>query len=159
MDPMTIITSIKAALELVKTGNDALESSLTTVGKLTDNPASQQSVVQLIREIKDAKLANLTVETHLLELIVALEEANEHNFSRYALFETPAGSIVYRLKTTEKASEKVHFLCPNCKEKGIKSILQGDEFEKTCHVCNAHYAFKTRDDKTHFPEDYGPWQG
>lgn len=173
MDPMTIITSIKTALGLAKTGNEALASSLITAEKIKhsshkkktndheDHAQKDQLILQLMAEITNAQHANLTLEAELLELNIALEKAQEQDkeqdFAHYELFETPAGSIVYRKDATNPTLEPVHYLCPSCKQKGIKSILQGGEHRKICNLCKAIYRFQIGPEKTHFPLDFGPW--
>ncbi|WP_310619719.1 hypothetical protein [Flexibacterium corallicola] len=107
-------------------------------------------VVELMSEVTDAKLANVELKTQLLTLKQAAVNAQTKadEFARYELWETPAGQHVYRLKEQAAKEESTHYLCPTCKEDGIKSILQGHQSSKGCQRCQAWFDFRGHDVET-----------
>lgn len=127
------------AVALSKSIKDLLSSS-----KPPSNADLEALVVELMSEITDTKLANLELKTQLLALKEAAIEAQAKadQFTRYELWETPAGHTVYRLKEECQDEEPMHYLCPTCKENGIRSILQGHEDAKQCSSCSTGYQFR-----------------
>ncbi|KZL17332.1 hypothetical protein [Pseudovibrio sp. Ad37] len=144
-----ISTLVKHADSGVKLAGKAVEvtksiKNLLSSPKTSSNPELEALVVELMSEVTDTKLANVELKTQLLALkeaaIEAQAKANE--FARYELWETPAGQTVYRLKEQTNHKEPMHYLCPTCKEKGVKSILQGHEEARQCTSCNVWFRFE-----------------
>ncbi|KZL25747.1 hypothetical protein [Pseudovibrio sp. Ad37] len=127
------------AVNLTKSIKDLLSSS-----KAASNPELEALVVELMGEVTDTKLANVELKTQLLALkeaaIAAQTKAND--FARYELWETPAGQTVYRLEEQTDHKEPMHYLCPTCKEKGVKSILQGHDESKQCTSCDVWFRYE-----------------
>ncbi len=100
-------------------------------------------VTNLINEIKNIKDANLTSKEQLIDMREAAleQQAARDKFSRYELWETPEQNFVYRFKVENPETEKVHYICPNCKENGKVHILQGDQTSKRCMVCEQAFRF------------------
>lgn len=127
------------AVSLTKSIKDLLSSP-----KSSSNAELEALVVDLMSEVTDAKLANVELKAQLLAMKEAAMEAQTkaNKFARYELWETPAGQTVYRLKALENDEEPLHYLCPTCKEKGIKSILQGHDEAKACTDCDVWFRFQ-----------------
>ncbi len=101
-------------------------------------------VLSLADEVLNAKLHNVVLKEQLYLLKeAALAAQNERvKFDNYELYEAATGRIIYRSKTDGDDTEPLHFICPQCREKGYKSILQPmpsdkTEFKRhTCYKCN-----------------------
>lgn len=98
-------------------------------------------VMELMNDVTDTKLANLDLKEQLIELREKAIQSNtrEKEFDRYELWEAPAGSLIYRLKDTDDQKEPNHYLCPRCKEDGVKSVLQGHSTFRDCPRCDAGF--------------------
>ena len=111
--------------------------------KTSGNPELEALVIELMGEVMDAKLANVELKSQLLDFHRAAieEQAKSDEFARYELWQTATGSVVYRLKANDTGQEPTHYLCPTCKEKGVKSILQGHDQARQCTSCDVWYRF------------------
>lgn len=82
----------------------------------------------------------LSEHTKLKDKIMKLESWSQEK-ANYRLHEMAPGSLVYTAKDSNDNQEPAHYLCANCYNNNIKSILQfsgyEDNFHKyTCHQCN-----------------------
>lgn len=147
------LETIQNAIKLATDGSKAASSVadvMTRFKKLFDTPKalSQEDlrplVIELTENVLNAKTANLELKEQLLAMReAALErQARKEQFSRYALWQTGTGSLVYRLKEECEDKEPLHYLCPPCKEEGHASILQGPHHYKECPRCKAGYKFE-----------------
>jgi rubrerythrin len=102
---------------------------------------------ELTSQVADTKLANAELKTMLqnLQEELAAHQAFKSDLERYSLWETPVGSIVYRLRDSAKGEDPMHYLCPNCIEDKRKSILQGHEHNRRCPSCSTLFRFKQMD--------------
>ena len=102
------------------------------------------ALAELADQIANAKMANADLKIQLSALKDALREVQsfQAELDRYSLWETPTGSIVYRLKEAAAGDEPMHYLCPTCVEEKRKSILQGGERYRECPVCKTEFRFK-----------------
>ena len=127
-----------AAIDLLKRIKTAFKSP-----QAAGNAEFEGLVIELMNEVTDTKLANLALKEQLIALREqALQtKAREDQFSRYELWKTPYGTLVYRLKHPATDQEPDHYLCATCKEKGIKSILQGHNDFRQCNVCKSGFRF------------------
>lgn len=103
---------------------------------------AERLVTDLLREIKEAHLANIALQAQLAVLHQAAlgAQRQEAEFSRYELWKTPFGTLIYRLKQEYcDAGEAQHYICPNCKEEDRKSILQGQDHWVECPKCKQGY--------------------
>lgn len=103
---------------------------------------AERLVTDLLREIKEAHLANIALQAQLAVLHQTALGAQrmEAEFSRYELWKTPYGTLLYRLKNEySSAGEAHHYICPNCKEEDRKSILQGQDHWVQCPNCKQGY--------------------
>lgn len=69
----------------------------------------------------------LTGRIRDLETEVAQFKRWEQEKERYSLHEFPLGTLAYRVKTEMQGSEPLHYICANCYQKGVKSLLQSCE--------------------------------
>jgi hypothetical protein len=143
--------------EAVSTGSRAFEAitrglqSLKTIVGLTKKdpqPEVGEILVDLREQISLARDAN----SKLREITAELRDENTElkrrieDFAGYELWETPRGSIVYR---SADGQQPMHYLCPACKENGLKSFLNGDEVSKKCKADSTHGWFYFRKDDTY----------
>lgn len=84
-----------------------------------------------------AEHAALQSKVRELESQVVNLKRWEQEKERYELYEFAPGTFVYRVKPSMQGTEPPHDICPNCYEKGVKSILQkaGDEDSYPVHAC------------------------
>lgn len=96
---------------------------------------------QLAMEVATAQLANADLKLKLAALQDELAKANafQSDIERYELCETPAGSIVYRLRESGSQGQPLHYLCPTCIDRKTKSILQGHADWKECPTCKTGF--------------------
>ncbi|MEZ5790519.1 MAG: hypothetical protein R3D34_06920 [Nitratireductor sp.] len=130
---------IGQALKLVADGTKAADGALTLVKRFRDlmkgdKPPKEEDVrpllTDLMEQLNDAKSANIDLRVQLnalreKELLKA--QAVREEFDRYELVETALQNLVLRLKEEHAGGQPRHFICVQCREDGIKSILQGDE--------------------------------
>ncbi|MBY6118551.1 hypothetical protein KUV64_05365 [Mameliella alba] len=105
------------------------------------DPEIKLALADLTDQVANAKVANAELKFELTSLQQALREANafKTDLERYELHETPAGSIIYRLRDEMQNDEPLHYLCPRCVEDKTKSILQGHEGYRECPVCTTGF--------------------
>ncbi|WP_333827717.1 hypothetical protein [Pararhodobacter sp.] len=97
----------------------------------------------LTLQVANAQVANADLKLQLSALQDKLREAQafKSDLDRYALWETPAGAVVYRLEKDIRNGEPRHYLCPNCIETKRKSILQGHSGFRDCPNCQRGFSF------------------
>lgn len=147
----TIITAIAQASEFATSGDKLLRGAagiLDTIKNKTKGPEPARNddlralVVDLASQIADAKLANAMLKMELVELKEAALQQKRiaDEFARYELWKTPFGTVIYRLRNEDgKTGEPEHYICPGCKEEGLKSILQGQDHWVECPKCKQGY--------------------
>lgn len=103
----------------------------------------KMALSELAMQVANAQVANSDLKLKLAALQdeLAKTQAFQSDLERYALWETPTGAIVYRLKQDSQGAEPMHYLCPNCIEDRHKSILQGHEEHRQCPRCSMGYSF------------------
>ena len=103
----------------------------------------REAIATLNEQILDAREANIK----LRELANQLRGENlelkrtADKFAEYELWETAQGAVV--LRSTSK-TEPTHYLCPNCKDHGEKTILQGDRYIKNCKRGHGNFDLERR---------------
>lgn len=152
--------ALKSALELVTKGSNATGSALKVIEQFKTlirkpqndgeekglpKPEVEQLVTSLMTQLQDARLANIELKEQLVELREHALKAKrtQDEFDRYELWKTAQENFVLRLRS-EKATpgEELHYICPKCKEEGVKSILQGNQFYKKCPTCTTTFAIE-----------------
>lgn len=98
----------------------------------------------LTLQVANAQMANADLKLKLTALQDELRQAQafKSDLDRYALWETPTGSVVYRLEKEKREAEPLHYLCPNCIEAKRKSILQGPRHYRDCPNCRTGFSFE-----------------
>lgn len=98
----------------------------------------------LTLQVANAQVTNADLKLKLMALQDELRQAQafKSDLDRYALWETPTGSVVYRLQNNAHEGEPFHCLCPNCIEVRRKSILQGDSYFRKCPNCKTEFSFE-----------------
>lgn len=156
--------NIGRALDVIAKGTKAADGALGLIKRVRDllGPAEQETapdiakvnglIVELMQEVTDTKLANVDLKEQLIALREqALQVAEkEREFDRYELIETTTGSFVFRLKEDEAQGQPTHYICPGCKEKGVRSILQGRRHYRTCPNCETGYEME-KSEPFHYP--------
>lgn len=99
---------------------------------------------ELTEQVANAQMTNADLKFQIAALQEELAKAQsfKSDLDRYELWETPTGSIVYRLRQTAEHVGPLHFLCPTCVESKRKSILQGHAGYRECPSCQAGFRFQ-----------------
>lgn len=134
----TIDSSLKTVNNMVSVTKNLKE----TFDKSNDvkDPELQGLVLSLADEVVNVKLSNVELKEQLYVLreVALAAHIEREKFEGYELFEAATGRIIYRSKTDDDNPVPLHYLCPQCKERGDKSILQpmpSDKTEFTRHAC------------------------
>ncbi|WP_323036216.1 hypothetical protein [Pararhodobacter sp.] len=114
-----------------------------TVKELLSSPKPDMiEVKKLIAEVYDkliaAKEAQMTIHDTLMEL--QKDEMKQQRFAaeaeRYALTTTDMGALIYALLPEKAGGQPVHYLCPQCFEDQVKSVLQPSQARFNALSCN-----------------------
>lgn len=136
-----MLDTISGAFNALKGAHDITQGLLA----LKTDAAVSSKAVELNRIIADVQAqlfaaqadhAAVLSRVRELETQIAQLEHWAHEKERYQLHQLAPGTLVYRVKPTVQGAEPVHDLCPNCYQKGIKSILQ------SASIQNGHHAFR-----------------
>jgi len=154
MDFDGIVSSTQAVVGLVGNGID-LSQKLWDIFKSGKeggiDPAALELTVQLQKKLIDTQMAQLALVDSLLKLKAEIAQSDRRlELQRdYEPFQTAGGAFVLALKATEGGAKPVHYLCPQCAEKGIKTFLQPQGRGKTCPPCNVYFEFERRDNSAY----------
>lgn len=142
-----MIDWIAGAYGGIKAATDITQSMLTlkTDAAVTTKVVELNGVLlglQTQLNTAHAEHSALTSRIGELEAEIAQFKSWENEKQRYALHQTKAGGLVYRIKPAMQGSEPPHDLCAQCYQEGIKSILQpapdADWHQMlVCHRCNS----------------------
>ncbi|MCV0424162.1 MAG: hypothetical protein K5905_01695 [Roseibium sp.] len=112
--------------------------SLASRSKHAGDMELNHLVAALKSEITNANRANIAIQKTLSKIEKAALEAVvvKSKLDRYALWQTPAGASVYRLKADRAEGDPMHYVCPVCYQNAKISILQGSQMKKDCMVCD-----------------------
>ena len=144
--------SIRDAIELAEdTGTSAKRATETLVEikqlskTVEDIPAPEIKLAasELLAQVASIQVANATLIQRLSVLAASLaaSKTKQSDFDRYELWNTPAGSLMYRLKEGHDMGEPEHFICPNCMANKRKSFLQGNN-TKICSGCETVFTIE-----------------
>ncbi|MDE0342649.1 MAG: hypothetical protein OXK82_05665 [Deltaproteobacteria bacterium] len=127
-----------------------LDSALSVFKRIRDLAKEGELPVDLAGDfiilsgqIGEAKVELASLQSELKELQHRLEAVDrmQDRKQNYALFETPAGEFVYRLKDDAETGEPTHSVCPTCFQRNEIRILQprarGARLE--CDSCKSMY--------------------
>lgn len=137
-----------AGLGAIKTAFD-LAKGLKDIDDATRRNAA---VIDLQERILAAQAAQATLVERVneLEKQVAGFETWEAQKKRYELKDFGGGTFAYVLKPSEAGGEPIHRICPNCYEKGHRSILQfgfttsNQQDKYSCPSCETKFEFGMR---------------
>lgn len=101
----------------------------------------ESAIEKLALAVENAKLQNdlLKTQVTVAENELRRAQAAQAKLEAYEVRSTPGGAVVYGLKDPDHLPYGRHLACPYCYEDERLSILQGDDFEKTCHRCKAAF--------------------
>lgn len=122
MDIASGLSSLKAALDLIGAVSDTgkrVSVNEAKVALLADLTTAHSALEAAISEI-----ANLKEEVRGLQRQLEAKREWEAERAKYELADAGLGSLAYRRKAGEQGGDPMHWLCPNCIEQSIKSILQ-----------------------------------
>ena len=162
MDFDGIVSSTQAVVGLVGNGID-LSQKLWDIFKSGKeggiDPAALELTVQLQKKLIDTQMAQLALVDSLLKLKAEIAQSDRRlELQRdYEPFQTAGGAFVLALKAPEGGAKPVHYLCPQCAEKGIKTFLQPMGNGKKCHPCGVFFDFERTDNSVYIadvPRDF-----
>ena len=106
----------------------SLYDSAKALKDINDAAVRNTAIVELTEKILAAREAQTTLAERVseLEAEVAGFKTWEAEKQRYKLAQFVPGAVAYLLKRSEARGEPGHALCPNCYQRGIKSILQSN---------------------------------
>ncbi len=103
------LMDLKTAAEVRSKVIELQSVILSAQSSAMDANAKQSVLVDTIRDFKEE---------------IARMKAWGHQKQRYKLITPWDGTLVYSLKESMKESEPPHWICTNCYESGVRSILQ-----------------------------------
>lgn len=130
---MALITGTISGL---KTASDIAKSFLD-IKKINDISGKVAELQAVILSAQSSAIEANSAQFAMIEEIRALKEemarikAWDSQKERYILTSPWAGAFIYSLKESLKESEPPHWICANCYEKGVRSILQERGNSKT----------------------------
>jgi len=151
-----------STLIAAKDGAKAIYEGIKTVVDLKEDAAVNERIQPLLAIATDVQLnilETLTVteaaKRRVADLeaeVIALKEWGSEK-SRYALYELGPGALVYHLKPELQGTDPVHYICPQCYQNNIKSILQAGlpkDLNRTleCHRCNLSVLYRPPGDES-----------
>lgn len=132
---VTAIGGLKTAFDVVK----ALISAKSESERLAAVADLQTALIDIQQHTLglQAKMAELQDEAITLRRSNEALQRRETDLSRYQLVKfEETGASAYRLKIEHVSAEEIeHYLCPNCYQKGEKSILQENGRSLFCPSC------------------------
>lgn len=135
-------STLKGASDIAQ-GFLAMKTDAAVSAKAVELNRVIADVQQQLFSIQAAYATTIRREEDLKAEIVRLKDWS-HEKQRYELHEVTTGSLAYRVKPAMNGGEPVHYLCANCYQDNVKSILQhyGSEgFHKRlyCPKCNSSF--------------------
>lgn len=154
---------ITAGLGAITKGAQAVDAAINTIkhlremGKKPGNAGKTDELLQeVLGQLTDAQLANLDLKKQLIALETELLELRKQAnlLSNYDLVEMPTGSLVLRLRANTGTGGPVHYACPNCADHGRRSILQGDQYMKSCPACKTSFPIQNYEPPVWTPDSF-----
>ncbi|ACA57723.1 TPA: hypothetical protein RQ837_006418 [Pseudomonas aeruginosa] len=153
----------------IKAATDITQSMLTlkTDAAVTTKVVELNGVLLGLQSQLNSAHADQTTLTRRigeLEAEIAQFKRWEQEKERYQLHQTEAGGLVYRIKPEVQGTEPLHYICADCYQKGIKTILQpcfdGCYKALRCHPCKSVvHAEKIPDSGLTHVSQYDPFSG
>lgn len=143
-------SQIESVLGLVSTAMGATGKAVSTVeavknlfapGKTPDSGEASKLLNALAAELTAVNMMNVQLSETLKVISRELKQQDEFEkeLTRYALYETPQGDIVYKVREEMAAAEPIHFICPAClKRDKLFIFISGKGDYKTCQVNTSH---------------------
>jgi hypothetical protein len=153
MELTSLITGIKAAIDLattVKTLADDTELKDKTVELYNVIITLQSNIVTVQAENSSLLQKNHSLSQEAMDIITWKEEK-----SKYSLHEICPQVFVYASNPNNTDSEPSHWLCTQCFEQGVKSILQLKNKTDSgsfyiCHNCASQICDYSHKEKINF---------
>jgi len=122
-------SAFSAAAGGLKTAGDIIKTmlSLQVSVEVRDRVIELQTAIMNAQSgVLSAQEDNMTLLSKIAELekITSSVEKWKKEVSRFELKKFPSGQFVYALKSNLIDEEPPHYICPNCYQSEIKSILQ-----------------------------------
>jgi len=143
--------TINSLADLAGSAGKNTGAVIDAVGKIKDllgskKPEDQEHLNDLLMEMREklteTRMQNVDLKEAIIELREALlkQQEKENEFNRYELIKTEEDDLIYSLKDDDERNEPHHYICPRCKEDGIKSIMKARSSNAYCDRCNSSIA-------------------
>ncbi len=132
-----VVAETIAGLGAIKTAFDIAKG----LKDIDDATRRNAAVIELQEKILAAQAAQASLVDHISELKghVTQLEAWDADKERYKLTDLGVGLLAYALKEGMENGEPPHYLCTQCYNDKIKSILQTEtRYPGRCHVLACH---------------------
>lgn len=140
MDPVSMITCFKTAIDLAKTIKDYTDD----IELKSKTAELYTSIISLQGDAMSMQSENHTLlqENHSLREKLMNIEKWQQDSARYELREISPMVFVYSTKEVDDCKEPKHWICAKCYENNKKSILQKAKQTPTgtkyiCHNCGS----------------------
>lgn len=152
---MVGITEISAGLSSLKAGLSILKGLNAAATQASINEVKVE-LTQHILDAQQALTAAYEAQATTAERIRQLEQEIvsfkdwEATKQRYELNDAGQGALAYSLKEGVEPSERHHWICPQCYEDGVKSLLKHEHLVAgraeilVCHRCGLDLAISGR---------------
>jgi len=147
---LSLYESVKAVKDVVKAASD-LKTDVAINEKATEIYSYLNDVQEKLMSLQADHMSMTRLKDDLERQVMELTQWNKEK-AHYALAKLPSGAMVYQLKPSYQGDEPAHYLCPNCYQKQVKSILQFHGYSQwhsilRCPDCTSDY-FNERQDMT-----------
>lgn len=140
------VQSTKALVEIIKSANDLSNHAELLMAVNAVQEKLSQTLLANVESVE--KISSLTEEIRQLKEQIEKVENWASDMERYELQTLETGTLAYSLKQGKEFGEPHHYLCANCVQSRIKSILQPSGPLLGCSKCGTKISRKKQSQPT-----------